>query len=334
MDQPSQSSNLPRVAVVLPCYRVTKHILDVIRTIPPQVGGIFVVDDHCPEGSGNLVQTQAADPRVVVIRHEQNLGVGGAVLTGYAAADRAGFDVFVKMDGDGQMDPAYLNRLINPILSRSADYTKGNRFFDLEALQTMPSVRRFGNFALTLFTKAASGYWHISDPTNGYTAIHRQAYRLIATAPLAHGYFFETSMLINLNIVRAVAVDIPIPARYRNESSSLRVGRVLVSFPMRLIAGLLRRIIWRYYIYDVNAVSILLPFSIIFMGGGAAFGLDRWIMGAIAGIPQTPGTVAIALLPIIVGFMMFLQALLMDFTDSAKMPVCRLLDDTQPDTAS
>ena len=319
-----------RIAVVIPCYRVSRQILSVLASIPDTVDTVIVVDDKCPENSGALVRSQCRDPRVRVIEHEVNKGVGGAVLTGYKNAFDAGYDVFVKIDGDGQMDLKFLNRLINPILVRQCDYTKGNRFFDLEALKSMPAIRRFGNFALTLLTKIASGHWHVSDPTNGYTAIHRQAYRLIASAPISERYFFETSLLVNLNIVRGVVLDIPIPARYGDENSSLRISRVLATFPSRLVTSLVRRIVWRYYVYDVSAVSLLLPSSVAFIAGGVAFGAYRWTKGVMADVPQTAGTVAFALLPILLGFMMLLQALLMDFSDHPKAPICRLLND-EPD---
>ena len=208
-------ANLPGtpVAVIIPCYRVSRHILDVIAGIPPWVTGIYAVDDCCPEGTGDLLASQCKDARLRILRHSANQGVGGATCTGYAAALADGFEIMVKMDGDGQMDPNLLPRLVNPITGGLADFTKGNRLFDFKALRQMPRARRFGNLGLTLLTKAASGFWHISDPTNGYTAIHRSALRLINLDRLSRRYFFETSLLIHLNIVRAVAVDVPIPAR-------------------------------------------------------------------------------------------------------------------------
>ena len=170
------------VAVVIPCYRVSRHVLDVIAGIGPEVSRIYAVDDGCPEGTGALVEARCADPRLRVLRHGQNRGVGGAMITGYQAALAAGADIVVKIDGDGQMDPALIARFTRPIASGSADYTKGNRFHDLEDTQAMPRVRLFGNALLSLVNKVASGYWDVMDPTNGYTAIHRCA---LAALPLA-----------------------------------------------------------------------------------------------------------------------------------------------------
>lgn len=320
--------NLPfRIAVVVPCYRVVDHVLAVMAGIPPWVDRIFAVDDACPDGSGHHLLKHCKDPRLRVIFHEKNQGVGGATITGYKAAMEEGCEVMVKMDGDNQMDPSYLARLVQPILAGRADFTKGNRFYDLTALRQMPLVRRIGNLALTLLTKASSGFWHISDPTNGYTAIHAAALRTIRMHELSRRYFFETSMLIQLNIVRALAVDVPIPARYAGERSSLNVARAFFGFPPRLIAGFFRRLVWRYFIYDINAVSILLAVGTLSTTVGVAFGAYRWVRGALENQPETAGTVALALLPTIMGFQMLLQALLLDVMDRPDTPLTRLICD-------
>jgi len=173
----------------------------------------------------------------------------------------------------------------------------------------------------------ASGHWHVSDPTNGFIAIHRSALMLLNTNNLARRYFFETSLLIQLNIIRAVTMEVPIPARYGPERSSLNIWRSLFGFPPRLAAGLAQRLLWRYFIYDINAVSILLLSGMLTLLGGIGFGLYRWHLGAVVGQVQTTGTVALALLPIIVGFQMLLQALLLDVVDKPPAPLsCRIRD--------
>jgi len=318
------------IAVVIPCYRVSRHILDVIAGIPPWVTGIYAVDDHCPENTGDLLASRCSDPRLRILRHAANQGVGGATCTGYAAALEDGFEIIVKMDGDGQMDPAFLPRLVHPVRSRLADFTKGNRLYDLRALRQMPVARRVGNLGLTLLTKAASGFWHISDPTNGYTAIHKSALRLVNTDRLSRRYFFESSTLIQLNIIRAVAVDVPIPARYGSEQSSLNIWRALFGFPPRLLRGLAQRIIWRYFIYDISAVTILLVAGGALTVLGAAFGAYHWIIGALSGQFQSSGTIGIALLLIILGFQMLLQAIVLDVVDKPLGPLSNLLRDEVP----
>lgn len=177
------------VAVVIPSYKVRSHILDVIQGIGPEVSQIYVVDDRCPEGSGDFVQEHCFDARVRVIRNPQNLGVGGAVMAGYRAAIEGGAEVIVKVDGDGQMDPSLIPQFIIPILAGEADYTKGNRFFDLEEIRAMPPMRVFGNAVLSLMAKLSTGYWDLFDPTNGYTAIHTEVARQLPFAKISRRYF-------------------------------------------------------------------------------------------------------------------------------------------------
>lgn len=180
-----------KIAVVIPSYKVTNHILGVIAGMGPEVAKIYVVDDCCPEQSGTYVEQHCIDPRVVVLRNPENQGVGGAVMTGYRAAIEDNMDIIVKVDGDGQMDPALIPQFIEPILAGEADYTKGNRFFDLEEIRAMPKVRLFGNAALSFMTKFSSGYWDLFDPTNGYTAIHRDVARHLPFGKISKRYFLK-----------------------------------------------------------------------------------------------------------------------------------------------
>ena len=160
------------VSVIIPSYRVKNHILGVIKQIGPEVSKIYVVDDCCPEKSGEFVIESNIDTRVTVIFNAVNLGVGGSVKTGYLAAIADNADIIVKIDGDGQMDPKLIKSFISPIIRGDADYTKGNRFYNLDELGQMPKIRLFGNAVLSFMTKFSSGYWNLFDPTNGYTAIN------------------------------------------------------------------------------------------------------------------------------------------------------------------
>ena len=173
------TSRPPRIAVVLPAYRVRAQVEAVVRSLVDLVDEVIVVDDCCPEKSGAALIEAFSHPKLKVLFHEKNLGVGGATMTGFKAALESGADIMVKMDSDGQMEAGYLGRLIAPLVKGRADFAKGNRFYDLRALQSMPPTRRFGNFGLTLLTKAASGFWHLSDPTNGFFAVRRNALELV-----------------------------------------------------------------------------------------------------------------------------------------------------------
>ena len=244
------------VAVVVPCYRVTAHVLQVIAAVGPEVQRIFVVDDACPDGSGALVQAQCTDPRVKVCFHESNQGVGGAVMTGYKAAMADDMDIIVKVDGDGQMAPALIPYFIAPILKGQADYTKGNRFYDLTHIGQMPRIRLFGNMGLSFMAKLSSGYWNLFDTTNGFTAIHAKAARRIAFDKVSQRYFFETDLLFRLNIIRAVVIDIPMDASYGSEKSNLQVSRVLGEFFVKHLRNFAKRVVYNYFLRDMTAASL------------------------------------------------------------------------------
>jgi len=321
MTDSTQPTPSMTVAVVIPCYRVKRQICQLIAQIPPLVSIIVAVDDACPEGSGDYLEANCADPRLKLVKHSVNQGVGGAVMTGVSAALAAGAEVAVKLDGDGQMDPAYLSTLLRPILKGRADFTKGTRFYDLEALRHMPWVRRVGNLGLSVLTKFSSGHWHMSDPTNGYLAIHRAAWSRLATSRLDKRYFFETSLLIQLNIIRAVVQDVAIPARYADEHSSLSVSHSMMTFPGKLLKGLIQRIIWRYFIYEVSAVTLFILAGAPMVVLGVAFGAFEWVRASQHGVYASAGTVALALLPTLLGFQLLLQAMLLDVMDRPSLPL-------------
>jgi len=301
------------IAVVVPCYKVAAHLDKVLLTIPPCVGRILVVDDGCPEASGRIAEELAAqDPRISVIWHKANKGVGGAVVSGYVQALAEGCDIVVKMDGDGQMDPAEMGRLLQPILDDEADYAKGNRFRDFEAIKQMPRVRLFGNSMLSFLVKAASGYWHIMDPTNGYTAIHKDALHKLQLERIAEDYFFECDMLIRLNLIDAPVADVPMQAVYGEEQSSMRIGSILARFPFRILRGMVKRIFFKYFVYDFNMASVYILLGLPMFIFGALFGLTEWLDSVLRGTPKTAGTIMLAALPVILAFQMLLQAIQID----------------------
>jgi glycosyltransferase involved in cell wall biosynthesis len=306
-----------KIAVVIPAYRVTNHVADVIRGVPRWIKRIYVIDDACPDASGATAKA-AGDPRVKVLRRDQNGGVGAAVKTGYRQALADGYDIVVKMDGDDQMDPAYLEALLKPIATGHADYTKGNRFRDLKALRQMPRVRLFGNSVLTFLVKAASGYWHMMDPTNGYTAINRDALERLELDRISDGYFFESDMLIRLNIAGAVVEDVSIPARYGDEESSLHIPSIMPVFIYRLIRGMGKRILFKYFLYDFSLGSFYLTAGSLLTAFGAVFGGVKWWQAAEAGKAATTGTVMIAVLALLLGVQFLVQAINFDIQTAPK----------------
>lgn len=309
---------ITKIAVVIPAYKVLHQIRDVIQAIPAIVNHIIVVDDACPQSSGKEAE-KIEDKRIIVIYHDENRGVGKAMSTGYKRAMDIGADIIVKLDGDGQMDPLYIGALIAPILNDTADYSKGNRFYDVVHLfQTMPKVRFFGNSVLSFMVKLASGYWNMMDPTNGFTAVHRNVLEKINLDRISDDYFFEIDMLIRLNIANAVLTDVYIPPKYGEEISSLKLPVVILKFPYRLIRGLIKRIFLKYYIYDFNMLSIYLLFGIPMFLFGVFFGIYEWLQSIVTGTIRSAGTIMLTALPIIIGFQMLLQAIQMDIDSVPK----------------
>ena len=318
----NQSANMQRrVVVVIPCYKVSAHLGDLIQQIGKEVDAIFVVDDCCPEKSGALVEKVCADPRVRVIYNTTNQGVGGAVMSGYKAAIIDGADVIVKIDGDGQMDPHLIPAFIAPILAGEADYTKGNRFFDLEKIKAMPPVRIFGNSALSFMTKLSSGYWDLFDPTNGYTAIHAEVARHLPFDKISHRFFFETDMLFRLNTLRAVVVDVPMDASYGDEVSNLKINKILGEFLYKHFRNLSKRIFYNYYLRNVSLASIELPLGVLLLLFGSIYGGWHWFLSIHEGILTSAGVVMISALPLIIGLQLVLSFLGYDINSVPRRPI-------------
>jgi glycosyltransferase involved in cell wall biosynthesis len=308
------------LAVVIPAYKASSTILSVINSIGPEVRTIFLVDDKCPENSGKLVETQSSDPRVRVIYNEKNKGVGGATLVGYRAALESGVEVIVKIDADGQMDTTRINDLVQPILTGRADYAKGDRLDSLTGLSQMPSLRLIGNAGLTLLTKISTGYWNIKDPTNGFTAIHRDVLNKLPFGMMNKGYFFESDLLFRLSVFRAVVVDVPMPAVYGSEKSSLSIWKALVQFPFLHGRNFLKRISYNYFLRDINAASVELLAGTLLWWFGIIYGIITYFESSSTGTPATTGNVMIAVLPIILGFQLLLAFVSFDVSSVPKIP--------------
>ncbi|AEG91960.1 glycosyltransferase family 2 protein [Ramlibacter tataouinensis] len=314
-----------RVAVVVPSYKATRHILDVIGGMGSEVDRIYVVDDCCPERTGDFVERQNRDPRVRVLRNAANEGVGGAVMHGYKQAIADGYDVLVKMDSDGQMDPRMLPRLVQPIVQGQADYTKGNRFYDLKAIHRMPAVRIFGNAVLSFMSKVSTGYWGMFDPTNGYTAISARVAAHVPMDKISQRYFFETDMLFRLNILGAVVRDIPMDAIYGDETSHLRISRILPEFLAKHARNFGKRIFYNYFLRDLNIASLQLVAGSGLLAFGMVHGGYHWLRALSTGLPTAVGIIMVAALTTLVGFQLLLAFLSYDMSHVPREPIAEQL---------
>jgi len=307
--------NNKKIGVVIPSFKVRRFLKQVVVELPKFIDYIIVVDDACPEQSFEMVQNM---DKVIIINHTKNMGVGGAVVSGYKKALQLDIDIVIKIDGDGQMDNAFISTLIQPIIEEKADYTKGNRFRDFKALREMPKIRLFGNSALSFLIKVASGYWSIIDPTNGFTAINKETLKELELDKLSKRYFFESDMLINLNIEDKVVKDISIPAKYGDEESSLDIKKVLYQFPFKIIKGFNKRIFYKYFVYNFNMASVYMVFGIPLFLFGLFFGIAKWNESLQNNIDTSTGTVMLAVLPIILGVEFLLQAINIDIINEPK----------------
>lgn len=306
-----------RIATVLPAHNEARHIGQCIRTTPDFVDHIIVVDDWSTDNTSEAA-AEVGDPRVVVLRPPHNLGVGGATVMGYRKASEFGADIAVKMDGDGQMSPEHLPLLLDALIEEDYDYAKGNRFLAGESLEHMPKVRLFGNVVLTFMTKLASGYWHVFDPQNGYTAIRSRALALVNLDQVHRRFFFENDMLSQLNYNRLRVKDVAIPARYGDEVSDLDPLKIGLTFPWLLLRRFFRRVYQKYVLRDFSPIALFLITGLLLFFWGLLFGLYLWVRTKLTGEPTPTGTIMLALLPLILGFQLLLQALVLDIQETPK----------------
>lgn len=307
------------ISVVIPCYNVSKHIEDVINQLPSDVKWIIAVNDCSKDDSEKILTRLAGEnKKIVLINHEVNQGVGGAMITGFKRSIELNSDITIKIDGDGQMDSSYIPALINPIFENKADYTKGNRFRDFKALKQMPVIRRIGNLGLSFCIKVASGYWNIFDPNNGFVAINNETLKAIDLKKIHKRYFFESSMLIELYHADAVIHEVPMKARYGDEVSHLSVTRTLFGFPPKLLKAFIRRIILKYFLFDFNIASLYILFGAPLFIIGFIYGIVNFIKYGSSHTPAPTGTVVIPTLLIIMGFQLLLSATSFDITNYPK----------------
>jgi glycosyltransferase involved in cell wall biosynthesis len=237
-----------KIGVVVPTHNEEQFITTVIDTMPDFVDRIYVVNDASTDRTLKLVrEKQKHNSRLIIINRSTKGGVGAAILSGHLKGLQDGMEILVVMAGDGQMDPAVLPRIVEPIIEGKADYVKGNRLSSPEHRKEMPAWRKFGNFLLTSLTRIASGYWNISDPQNGYTAISAATLRKLDIPGIEPGFAFENDMLVKLNVVGARVVDIEHPAVYRGQHSKIHYSNFIFQTSWILLKDFLWRIRVKYF---------------------------------------------------------------------------------------
>ena len=305
------------IAVTIPAYNEEPLILSVIEAIPSYVDHIIVVDDCSSDNTYNTVANSHL-PKTILLSTGRNQGVGGAMIAGYKKALELGSDIVVKMDGDGQMLPEYLASLLDAVIDDGFAYAKGNRFLVPEFLSQMPRHRLIGNIILTFLTKLASGYWQIFDPQNGYTAIRAETLRSLNLSTIYKRFFFENDMLVKINIQNGRVKDVAISSKYGNEVSSLNVFQIVFTFPLLFLRRWTSRIYYKYVLRDFSPIALFLFLGLGLFFWGVAFGAYVWIHSISSGVASSTGTVMLSVLPLILGFQLLLQAIVLDIQETPR----------------
>lgn len=316
----TQNYTSHKIAVVIPYYNAAKEIVRVISKLPDYLHSIIIVDDQSPAPLPKEAIEKLVNPNTTVyfLQNEVNLGVGGATKRGFKEALKIGAHIIIKVDADDQMDLRFIPNLLEPLVDNTADIAKGNRFKDLKALKKMPIIRRMGNLALSFLIKAATGYWHNFDPTNGFLALKTEVVKKLDFNKLANRYYFETSLLAELYFEKACIKDIPMPAIYGEEKSSMKIWQMPFVFSTRLTNTFIKRIVKEYFLYDFNIGSIYLLFGFPLFMFGLIYGIWQWVYYAKINTFAPTGTIMIITLSIILGFQLILQAIQYDIINAPK----------------
>lgn len=304
------------IAVVVPAHDEEALIAKTVTSIPAFVDHVIVVDDASSDATSEKAAA-TGDPRMEVIRHEENRGVGGAILTGHRRAIDIGADVAVVMAGDAQMDPDALPDLLGPICDDGYDFTKADRFFGFDSFRGMPRSRVLGNVFVGFLAKASTGYWNLFDPLNGYTATRTSILERMPLDRIRTDYAFECEILVYLNTLRARAKDVPIQALYGEERSGIRLFREARKLLWSLFKGFWRRMVWKYVLWSFSPVAIFLLAGLVLVGWAILFGV--WVVYHTLGDPvASTATVLMCVGPLLVGINLLIVATVLDILDTPK----------------
>lgn len=312
-------SSALKIGVVIPVFRERDHILAVVSRLPQCVSHIVIVDDACPENTGEFVVENIQDPRLTVMFNEGNTGVGGASLNGFRKCLELGCDLIVKLDGDGQHNPELIPLLVRPLEEGKAEYSKGNRFFYINDLDEMPCTRLLGNFILSFFSKLSSGYWGLFDPTNGLVCIRADMLRHIDMNKISMGFFFESDLLFRLRLAGATVAEVPMRAIYGDETSKLKISQLIFPFLGRHLTCIFKRLFYMYVLRGFSAASLMLILTVIWITCAIGISWFSWFSFLSEGLSTPTGYIFAAATSLIFSFQALLAFLVLDvIAGSAK----------------
>lgn len=308
-----------KISISIPAYNEEKLINKTLDTIPSFIDLIVVVDDKSKDKTiDKIKESQKKDKRIHLIASEKNQGLGDTILKAHSYAIKKNMDITVVMAGDNQMDPKYLPMLLNTLITNKLDYVKGNRFYHRQDLRNMPRFRVIGNIFTTFVTKFCTGYWSISDPLNGYTALNVNTLKKIDTTKIHSRYGFETSLLLELSLIDAKIKDVFIPARYGEEKSKVSALSDPLIILKVLYLGYLRRMFLKYTLYSFHPIALFYSVGYILILIGLIFGFDILINSLFLKNIATPATVMLFVVPFLLGVQLCLQAIVLDIQNEPK----------------
>ncbi len=306
-----------RVAVVVPAYDEEALIASTVSSIPAFVDRIFVVDDGSKDATAE--RARGADPRVELILHERNEGVGAAIVSGYRRAIAEEIDVTSVMAADGQMDPEDLETLVSAVGRGECDYAKSNRLFTGQAWKLIPRTRYIGNAILSFLTKIASGYWHVADSQSGYTAVNLETLKLLDLERIYRRYGFPNDILVHLNVWNRRVRDYPSRPIYGiGERSGIRLSRVVPTIAWLLVKGFFWRLKEKYVIRDFHPLVLFYFLGFLFAGVGLLLGIVETAL-RIAGNDITVATIVLVALLVISGMQLLLFAMWFDMESNKDL---------------
>ncbi|MCA9384072.1 glycosyltransferase family 2 protein [Candidatus Dojkabacteria bacterium] len=305
-----------RISVSIPAYNEEKLISETVASMPDFVDFIIAVNDKSTDNTLEVLNN-IKNEKLHVIDAEQNGGVGASILKGHKKGVELGADILVVMAGDNQMDPQYLPILLDEVIENGAGYAKGNRFRHHKELKDMPKTRLIGNVFTSILTKIASGYWSISDPLNGYTAMTSDTYKSLDLKNINERYGFELSLFLEMSFQRTVIHDVFIPAKYNTEVSTIKIFRDSKLALMVLGKGFMRRVYFQHILLNFSSIGLFTIVGLLSVGFGSILSILLIIYSYGENMPS-PATVMLAVVPIILGTQFLLQAIQLDIVNEPK----------------
>lgn len=308
-----------KIGVAVPAYNEESLIGETLRGIPEYVDRIYVCNDGSTDKTAEIVKEfMKKDDRIFLINHEKNMGVGKSIIDCYKKGIDEGMEIMVVMAGDNQMDPKEMPKLLDPIIEGKADYTKGNRLYSKDAITGMSKWRLFGNAILTILTKIASGYWHISDPQNGYTAISRKALLTLPLDDVFPWYGYCNDLLVKMNVYGLRVIDVPIPARYGSEKSKIKYGKYILKVSWLLFRDFFWRLKVKYIVRNFHPLVFFYLAGIILAPLGILAALWSIAMKILLGQPLFE-RLAISLITFGIGAQFLFFAMYFDMEENRRI---------------